>query len=250
MKRILPILALLAAVASPFPAFGAYVPGDLVWKCDFTPAEAARHELDGRRLSASGYGVAYEPDGGRDGDSALRFRTPDQMHTATIAIRPDVPLAGVLLVEADVRGVEIGPGLNSWNGPKVMLPYELPSKKPGQKGKTSYPQLPGELLLPGEGSPFEQPVYRVVGENGDFTFVPAYTQENIEETQRAAERALHDISETLESSLEDIRADVEEARAAAQSDAETAALDPFPDASDGDGAFPAPPEGFPLPSGD
>ena len=99
---------------------------------------------------------------------------------------------------------------------------------------------PGELLLPGKGSPFEQPVYRVVGENGDFTFVPAYTQENIEETQRAAERALRDISEKLESSLEGIRSDLEEARAAAQSDAETAALDPFPDASDGDGALPAP----------
>ena len=33
------------------------------------------------------------------------------MHTAVIAIRPDVPLAGVLLVEADVKGVEIGPGV-------------------------------------------------------------------------------------------------------------------------------------------
>ena len=144
MKSLIPAFALLAAVASPFPAFGAYVRGDLVWKCDFTPAEAARHELDGRRFNSSGYGVAYEPDGGRDGDGALRFRTPDQTHTAVISIRPDVPLAGVLLVEADVKGVEIGPGLNSWNGPKVMLPYELPSNEPGKKGKTSYPQLPGE----------------------------------------------------------------------------------------------------------
>ena len=101
---------------------------------------------------------------------------------------------------------------------------------------------PGELLLPGKGSPFEQPVYRVVGENGSFTFVPAYTQESIEETQRAAEQAFRDISEKLESSLEDIRADVEEARAAAQSDAETSALDPFPDDPPGDGAFPAPPD--------
>ena len=75
---------------------------------------------------------------------------------------------------------------------------------------------PGELLLPGKGSPFEQPVYRVVGENGSFTFVPAYTQESIEETQLAAEQAFRDVSEKLESSLEDICADVEEARAAAQ----------------------------------
>ena len=109
---------------------------------------------------------------------------------------------------------------------------------------------PGELLLPGEGSPFEQPVYRVSGEIGNLTFIPAYTQESIEESQRAAERALRDISETLKSSLEGIRSDLEEARAAAQSDAETAALDPFPDDPPGDGALPAPPEGFPLPSGD
>ena len=144
MKSILPIFALLVAAASPFTVLGAYVRGDLVWKCDFTPAEAAQHKLDGRRFSSSGYGVAYEPDGGRDGDGALRFRTPEQTHTAVISIRPDVPLAGVLLVEADVKGVEIGPGLNSWNGPKVMLPYELPPNEPGKKGKTSYPQLPGE----------------------------------------------------------------------------------------------------------
>ena len=116
---------------------------------------------------------------------------------------------------------------------------------------------PGELLLPGQGSPVEQPVYRVVGENGDFTFVPVLTTERLEEDRLAAEQVAREASETIDSanknlrsSLEKIRADLEEARAAAQSDAETAAPDPFPDDPPGDGAFPAPPEGFPLPSGD
>ena len=116
---------------------------------------------------------------------------------------------------------------------------------------------PGELLLPGEGSPFEQPVYRVSGEIGNLTFIPVLTTEQLEEDRRAAERTAREATEAIEaankslrSSLEKIRADLEEARASAQSDAETAALDPFPDASDGDGALPEPPEGFPLPSGD
>ena len=106
---------------------------------------------------------------------------------------------------------------------------------------------PGELLLPGEGSPFEQPVYRVSGEIGNLTFIPVLTTEQLEEDRRAAERTAREATEAIEaankslrSSLEKIRADLEEARASAQSDAETAALDPFPDDPPGDGAFPAP----------
>lgn len=116
---------------------------------------------------------------------------------------------------------------------------------------------PGELLFPGKGSPVEQPVYRVVGENGDFTFVPVLTTEQLEEDRRAAEQVAREASEAIDSAnksvrsaLADILSDLEEARSAAQSDAETAALDPFPDDPPGDGAFPAPSEGFPLPSGD
>ena len=106
---------------------------------------------------------------------------------------------------------------------------------------------PGELLLPGEGSPVEQPVYRVVGENGDFTFVPVLTTERLEEDRRAAEQVAREASEAIDSAnksvrsaLADILSDLEEARSAAQSDAETAALDPFPDDPPGDGALPAP----------
>jgi len=108
---------------------------------------------------------------------------------------------------------------------------------------------PGELLLPGKGSPVEQPVYRVSREIGNLTFIPVLTTEQLEEDRRAAEQVAREASEAIDSAnksvrsaLADILSDLEEARSAAQSDAETAALDPFPDASDGDGALLAPPD--------
>ena len=58
---------------------------------------------------------------------------------------------------------------------------------------------PGELLFPGKGSPVEQPVYRVVGENGDFTFVPVLTTEQLEEDRRAAEQVAREASEAIDS---------------------------------------------------
>ena len=121
-KNLLPTLTILMAIIPSLPSLGAYVRGDLVWKCDFTPEEAAAYKVDNLRFSSNGYGAAYEPKGGPDGAGTLRFRSPDQQHGTKISIRPSVPLTGVLLVEADVKGVEIGPGLHSWNGPKVMLP--------------------------------------------------------------------------------------------------------------------------------
>ena len=106
---------------------------------------------------------------------------------------------------------------------------------------------PGELLLPGQGSPVEQPVYRVVGENGNFTFVPVLTTERLEEDRLAAEQVAREASEAIDSANKSVRSalagilsDLEEARAAAQPDAESAALDPFSDDPPGDGALPAP----------
>ncbi len=143
--KVHPLLLFTVMTAvSPLPSLGAYVRGDLVWKCGFTPEEAAAYKVDKLRFSSNGYGAAYEPQGGPDGTGALRFRSPDQQHGTKITVKPDVPLTGVLLVEADVKGVEIGPGLHGWNGPKVMLPYRTEPKAPGQEGRKVYPQLPSE----------------------------------------------------------------------------------------------------------
>ncbi len=140
--RLLLAAALCASLAPTVRA--AYVRGDLVWKCDFTPAEAAQYKLDRRHFDAAGHGVAYEPREGANGDGAMRFRCPDQKHKATVTFRPDVPVTGLVLVEADVKGVEIGPGFQAWNGPKVMLPYRKTSIADVRTGKMVYPQLPGE----------------------------------------------------------------------------------------------------------
>ena len=59
MTRHLKTCALLpatvAAVLAPaLPCAAAYVRGELVWKCDFTPEEAARYGVAGHRLHEAG----------------------------------------------------------------------------------------------------------------------------------------------------------------------------------------------------
>ena len=137
--------SLLALSLTAGSSHAAYIRGDLLWKCDFTPAEAAQRKLDGRQFGASGYGVAYEPHEGQNGDGAMRFRSPAQEHTYTITVKPEIPIAGLVLIEADVKGMEIGPGYQPWNGPKVMFPYRKTSVADARTGKMVYPQMPSEL---------------------------------------------------------------------------------------------------------
>ena len=53
------LLFTVMATVSPLPSLGAYVRGDLVWKCDFTPEEAVAYNVEGLRFSSNGYGAAY-----------------------------------------------------------------------------------------------------------------------------------------------------------------------------------------------
>jgi len=134
------IVIAAAMVAASVAAEAAYVRGELVWKCDFTPAEAEAHGLASRKLAKNGTGVGYAPEEGAAGDGAVRFVSIHQKAGAMITVKPDVDITGMVLVEADVKGVEVGEGFRHWNGPKVMMPY-VPS---GKNGKTSYPQMPSE----------------------------------------------------------------------------------------------------------
>ena len=115
MGRKIPGAALLAAaaLAAALPCEAAYVRGDLVWKCDFTPEEAARSGVAGLRFDESGRGADYDPRGGAAGDGALHFRSPSQDYEVKIPVRHGATLTGMLLVEADVRGVGIGDGVLS-----------------------------------------------------------------------------------------------------------------------------------------
>ena len=62
-KTILLAAAMLAALS----ADAAYRKGELLWKCDFTPEEAAKYGVDGHR----GGGIVYLPMDGRSGDGAM-----------------------------------------------------------------------------------------------------------------------------------------------------------------------------------
>ena len=90
---------------------------------NFTPEEAARYGVAECRPDESGRGADYEPHGGTEGDGALRFHSPAQNYEIKISVKPGVPLTGMLLVEADVKGVGIGDGVHPWNGAKVMMPF-------------------------------------------------------------------------------------------------------------------------------
>ncbi|MBR3086122.1 MAG: cellulase family glycosylhydrolase [Kiritimatiellae bacterium] len=140
MKRPAAVLAAAFAflLAGAVPCSAAYVRGELVWKCDFTPEEAAICEVAGLRFDGAGRGAEYDARGGAAGDGALRFRSPAQDYEIKVSVQPGAPLAGTLLVEADVRGIGIGDGVRPWNGAKVMMPFTPPG------GETQYPQTPNE----------------------------------------------------------------------------------------------------------
>ncbi len=133
MKPAIPfasLAVLLSAIllGAARPCTAAYVRGELVWKCDFTPEEATLYGVADCRPDDSGRGATYEPQGGAGGDGALRFHSPAQNYEIKISVKPDAKLSGMLLVEADVKGVGIGDGVRPWNGSKVMMPFTPPGK--------------------------------------------------------------------------------------------------------------------------
>ena len=133
MKTTIVILVMTAFATA---ADAAYKKGELLWKCDFTPEEAAKYRVDGYR----GGGVFYLPTDGRSGDGAMFFKSQSEKQAPMITIRPDVKLSGIVQIEADVKGVDVGPGPQDYTGPKVMFPFV-----PKPDAKTIYPQLAREL---------------------------------------------------------------------------------------------------------
>jgi hypothetical protein len=134
-------LGFLLSAVLLFPALpcsAAYVRGERIWKCDFTPEEAARYGVAECRPDETGRGATYEPQGGAAGDGALRFHSPAQNYEIKISVKPGAKLTGMLLVEADVKGMGIGDGVRPWNGAKVMMPFTPPGKA------VQYPQTPNE----------------------------------------------------------------------------------------------------------
>jgi len=134
------ILMTVACALVAVQAMAGYKRGELLWSCEFSKEDVAKYKLGGSRLGSDGYGFTIHPTGGKGGDGAALFKSPDKQHSALINVVPDVKLSGVIQIEAEVRGVDLGPGIHSFNGPKVMFPH-----KPKKDGHTRYPQLPSEL---------------------------------------------------------------------------------------------------------
>ncbi len=133
-------LCVAAAMLAALSAEAAYRKGELLWKCDFTQAEAEKYGVARYKLSKSGLGMAYLPKDGKAGDGAMFFKTQSEKQTAMATIAPDVRFTGVVQVEAVVKGVEIGQGPQHYTGPKVMFPF-VP--KPG--ARKTFPEVPKEL---------------------------------------------------------------------------------------------------------
>jgi len=131
---------IVAAMLASFSAEAAYRKGELLWKCDFTQAEAAKHGVADRRLGDAVSGIAYLPNDGKSGDGALFFRTLNEKQSAKVMIVPDVKLSGIVQIEADVKGVGIERGPQHFTGPKVMFPFN-----PKPNARKVFPQLPTEL---------------------------------------------------------------------------------------------------------
>ena len=139
MVNVNQVLAATVVLSATLSAWGAYRRGELLWRVDFTAAEVEKYgikpELDWER-----YGHEVVPKAGREGAAALHARVKDDRHLAILNLVPDKALAGLVQVEADVKGVDVGEPLHEWNGPKVMFPY---SETPG--GKMNFPGLKSQL---------------------------------------------------------------------------------------------------------
>jgi hypothetical protein len=120
---------MLTGVLVAMSAFGGYRRGELLGEWSFAEKPAGEFAGD----------VQWVANGGKNGDGAFRFRSTSKTQTSmvTLPLGGD-ELRGIVQIEADVKGIEVGAGDHHWNGPKVMFPHE------NERGK-DYPEMPKEF---------------------------------------------------------------------------------------------------------
>ena len=131
----------VAMTVATVTANAAYVRGELVWRCDFTPEEAAKHRLDGKRFAADGTGCAYLPDGGPSGGGAMAFKTVGLDKTVMVALKADITMPPLVQVEADVQGVDLEHGERPNFSSKVV--FQCRSAKTGKLSHAALAQEDG-----------------------------------------------------------------------------------------------------------
>ena len=123
-------LSLLATVFT-LNANAAYRRGELLWRCDFTPEEAAKYHLDTQKLGSDGTGCAYLPDGGPTGGGAMVFKTIGITQNAMVNIKADITMPSIVQVEADVQGVDLERGEQTHSTSKIVFHCKMaPDGKP------------------------------------------------------------------------------------------------------------------------
>jgi len=129
------LIAALAAILAFGSAEAAYRRGELLWKCDFTREDLPRVNAAQTVLHEGRSWIANE---GRNGDGAMLAKNENERQCFMFGIPLSVAeLSGMIQIEADVKGVDLRPGPQPFNGPKIMFPYTV-------NGQTNYPQLPSE----------------------------------------------------------------------------------------------------------
>lgn len=137
----------------------AYRRGKLLWSCDFSAGEIKSLREAGNDLTQF-----WQADEGRTGDGALHFRSKGATALAKLYV-PKAPFAGIVQIEADVKGVDVGRGPMRFHGPKVMFPHVV-------NGKKKYPQMDAEygswdwktwIKLEAFGGNSEPPEYFTLG---------------------------------------------------------------------------------------
>ena len=127
------LLGLAACVAGAAEA--SYKRGDLLWKCDFTRAELPLVNGTNSYLREGRTWIANE---GQNGDGAMRVKNANEKQCFMFGIPLSVAkFAGMIQIEADVKGVDLAPGPHDFNGPKIMFPFRV-------NGRMNHPQLPSE----------------------------------------------------------------------------------------------------------
>jgi len=124
------LLALLVASLA-LTGEAAYRRGKLLWSCDFSAAEV-------KALRDKGEDAAkfWREGEGRTGDGALYFKSNGGTALARLKVPKEV-FSGIVQIEADVKGVDVGRGPQRFHGPKVMFPHMV-------AGKRRHPQLDAE----------------------------------------------------------------------------------------------------------
>lgn len=125
------LCALLGVGLSP-DAEAAYRRGEQIWRCDFT-----RAEVDAMKDIGVAPGRNWDPAEGVAGDGAFHAVSKGGDCKVSIPLPVEKLRGRMIQVEARVKGIDVTPGPQGFNGPKMMLAFR-------SEGRSLYPEVSKE----------------------------------------------------------------------------------------------------------